>query len=201
MLAGSTASDLRQHRAAATTALLPDAAQQRWIAAATAISGETASTIIHETTHQVGYNIGIHSRLGGTPVWVVEGLATVLEPAGMRSTRGRNLVENRINDERINWFRKQHRPDRATGNLARLVASDDYFHQHTLDSYSESWAFTFFLLENPSRRKDFVSYLQKLAQRDSGQAYSGRQRIEDFQSAFGDIRRIEIEFIRFMDRM
>lgn len=171
------------------------------IAALAAISGETANTIIHETTHQVGYNIGIHSRLGGTPVWIVEGLATVLEPDGMRHRRGRQLQQDRVNGERLTWFEGRHRPKRQMGNLGRLIASDAYFHQRTLDSYSESWAFSFFLLENPTRRRDLVAYLQKISQRDAMKPYSAKERLADFQQSFGDISRLEVEFIRFMDRL
>ena len=171
------------------------------IVASNGIATETASTIIHETTHQVGYNIGIHSRLGNTPTWVVEGLATVLEPSGMRTTKGRQLISERINHERAAWFEQRHRPGRRAGNFALLVASDEYFQKTTLDSYSESWAFTFFLMENASRRQDFVAYLQQIGQRDPMQPYSAKDRLADFQSAFGDISRLEVEFIRFMDRM
>lgn len=173
----------------------------RTFAALAGISGGTAGTIIHETTHQVGYNIGIHSRLGGTPVWVVEGLATVLEPDGMRNSAGRRRIEDRLNSERINWFQQKHRPDRQMGNLGKLVASDDHFHRSTLDSYSESWAFSFFLLENASRRQDFVRYLQKVSERDPTKPYTAKKRLSDFQTSFGDIGRLELEFIRFMDRM
>jgi len=171
------------------------------IAAYAAISGNTADTVIHETTHQVSYNVGVHSRLGGTPIWVVEGLATVLEPDQMRKKHGRQLLSDRVNQERADWFEDRHRPARAMGSLARLVASDDYFFQSTLNSYSESWAFTFFLMEKPSRRQEFVRYLQALGKRDPMKVYSPTQRLSDFQAAFGDISRLEVEFIRFMDRM
>ena len=171
------------------------------IAAFAGISGETANTIIHETTHQVGYNIGIHSRLGGTPLWIVEGLATVLEPDGMRHRTGRRQMEDRINEERMGWFEGQHRPSRSMGSLSKLIASDTFFHQRTLNSYSESWAFCYFLLENSSRRRNLVNYLQKVSQRDASKQYTARQRLADFQEVFGDISRLEIEFIRFMDRI
>ena len=186
------------------TAIEPDAGRNsdtRHITAYAAITGNTASTVIHETTHQVGYNIGVHSRLGGTPTWVVEGLATVLEPAGMRRNKGRQLQSNRINPERADWFERTHRPDRSMGSLAKLIASDAFFHQQTLDSYSEAWAFTFFLLENASRRQDFVTYLRKIGERDPLKHYSGKERLVDFQAVFGDISRLEVEFIRYMDRM
>lgn len=171
------------------------------ILAAAGISGDTANTIVHETTHQVGYNIGVHSRLGNTPIWLVEGLATALEPSGMRSNRGRNLQSDRLNPERAFWFAKKHRPTRMSGNLALLVASDEYFHRQVLNSYSESWAFTFFLLETSARRQQLIKYLQTLSSRDPSETYSAKQRLKDFQAAFGDISRLEVEFLRYMDRM
>lgn len=171
------------------------------ILAVAGISGDTANTIIHETTHQVGYNIGVHSRLGNTPIWLVEGLATALEPSGMRSNRGRNLQDDRLNPERAYWFAKRHRPTRMSGNLALLVASDEYFHRQVLNSYSESWAFTFYLLETPARRQELIKYLQTLSTRDPSEPYSAKQRLADFQAAFKDISRLELEFLRFMDRM
>jgi hypothetical protein len=171
------------------------------IAGSAAISGGTADTIIHETTHQVGYNIGIHSRLGGTPLWVVEGLATVLEPTGMRHKTGRKLLSKRINSERLDWFTNTHRPDRTSGYLARLIADEKFFHQSTLDSYSESWALVFFMMENPARRKNFAAYLRNLGTRDPLKPYTSTERLDDFQTAFGDISRLEVEFLRFMDRL
>ena len=197
-----------RHRNAASRLLtggalhpMPNSGGPTSIAATAAVSGDTANTIIHETTHQVGYNIGVHSRLGGTPIWIVEGLATVLEPSGMREKTGRQLQQGRINQERAQWFAKRHRPGRSMGSLAKLVAADAYFFQQTLNSYSEAWSFTFFLLENPSRRRDLVTYLQILGSRDPLQQYTSNDRLADFQKAFGDISRIEVEFIRYMDRL
>lgn len=169
--------------------------------ASAGISGNTTATIVHETIHQVGYNIGVHSRVGGAPAWIVEGLATVLEPHEMRSSKGRQLISNRINSERKDWFERQHRPSRNPGNLAKIVASDDHFYRQTLNSYSEAWALTFFLLENPSRCRNFVGYLQAIAERDVNKPYSAKQRLQDFQDAFGDIGRLETEFVRYVDRL
>ena len=68
------------------------------------MSGTAANTLIHETTHQVGFNIGVHSRLGGTPQWVVEGLATVLEAPGMRRRSVGTAIDEKINSERLEWL-------------------------------------------------------------------------------------------------
>ena len=127
------------------------------VAASARIAGNTANTIIHEAAHQVGYNIGVHSRISAVPIWVVEGLATVLEPDGMRVRQSR---AEKLNPERLSWFRNQHRPLRLQGSMARLIASDNFFFSQTLNSYSESWALTYFLLDNPTRQRQFVKYLK-----------------------------------------
>ena len=165
------------------------------------ITGQTANTIVHETIHQVGYNIGIHTRLGETPLWIVEGIATVLEPSKMRNRRGGQASGERVNPERRDWFRNNYRPGRPAGSLAKLIASDNLFRRQTLSAYSEAWALTFFLMENPARRKNLAAYLQKLIQRDVTKRYGAKERLSDFESVFGDIARLEVEFLRYMDRL
>ncbi len=165
------------------------------------IPGRTANTIVHETIHQVGYNIGIHTRMGETPLWIVEGMATVLEPSQMRNRRNNQTSGDRVNLERCDWFRNNYRPKRSAGSLAKLVASDSLFQRQTLSAYSEAWALTFFLLENPARRKNLAAYLQKLTQRDVTKCYEAKERLSDFESVFGDIARLEVEFLRYMDRL
>lgn len=164
------------------------------------ISEDTADTVVHEAIHQVSYNIGIHSRIGTTPLWLVEGLATVLEPPVMRQRHSRNSPA-RINRERYDWFRTRHRPHRPGGTLARLIASDDLFRQRALDAYSESWALTFFLLENPVRRRQLSSYLKLVTDRGRLDGYPPEQRLADFEQHFGDIGTLEIQFLRAMDRL
>ena len=167
------------------------------VALATA-GGRTASTIIHEATHQVSYNLGIHSRLRGAPKWLVEGLATALEPDGMRKNRA---AGERVNQERNDWFHAEYLPRRKPGSLAQMIAADKTFEDNILDGYSEAWALTYFLLDTSSRRRAFSSYLQRLARRDSGLRYTGKQRLADFQAEFGDVARLEVQFLRFMDEL
>ena len=176
-------------------------APKQSVLALSGITGETASTIVHETIHQVGYNIGIHTRLGETPAWMVEGLATVLEPSQMRNRRRSQDSSRRVNPERYKWFQDKYRPRRPTGSLARLIASDRLFQQQTLSAYSEAWALTFFLLENPARRKNLATYLQNITHRDVTKEYPAKERLADFQSVFGDIARLEVEFLRYIDHM
>ncbi|MEJ7592678.1 MAG: DUF1570 domain-containing protein [Planctomycetaceae bacterium] len=167
-------------------------------ASASAVGGETANTIIHETTHQVGFNIGIHSRIGGTPAWILEGMATVLESTGMR-TRGNS--SEKMNAERLEWFQQNYSMRRQPGDLAKLVASDDMFSAQTLDAYSAAWGITWFLTENPARARLFSKYLKTISEHDPLRPYTAEERLKDFQSIFGDIARLEVEYVRAIDHL
>ena len=164
------------------------------------VAGETADTIVHETTHQVGYNIGIHSRIGETPTWVIEGLATVLEAPGIR-VRGSSDAADKINTVRLNWFNTEYESRRQPGDLARMVAGDEVFRNQALDAYSSAWAFTYFMTENPARARSYIRYLRILGERDPLQHYTAEERLKDFQSAFGDVSKVEMDFLRSIDRL
>ncbi|MDA1231129.1 MAG: DUF1570 domain-containing protein [Planctomycetota bacterium] len=170
-------------------------------ASASAVAGETADTIIHEATHQVGFNIGIHSRIGGTPAWVLEGMATVLEAPGMRSRSSAARHSDKVNQHRLDWFHGEYAQRRRPGDLAKLIASDDMFRSQTLDAYSAAWGITWFLTENPARARMFSRYLNSVSERDPMASYSAAERLEDFQRVFGDISRIEVDYVRAMDRL
>ncbi len=167
-------------------------------ASASAVGGETANTIIHETTHQVGFNIGIHSRIGGTPAWILEGMATVLELPGMR-TRGNS--SEKVNADRLEWFQQNYSMRRQPGDLAKLVASDEMFSAQTLDAYSAAWGITWFLTENPARARLFSKYLKTISEHDPLRPYTAEERLKDFQSIFGDIARLEVEYVRAIDHL
>ena len=169
-------------------------------AAASTVNGDTADTIIHETTHQVSFNIGIHSRTGGTPSWVLEGMATTLEAPGMR-TRSSSEKSTKVNQERLEWFKSAYSQHRQPGDLAKLIASDDMFRQQTLDAYSAAWGITWFLTENPARAQLFSKYLKSLRGRDPLQEYTAQQRLKDFQTVFGDISRLEVDYVRAIESL
>lgn len=163
------------------------------------VTGQTADVIIHEGTHQVGFNVGIHSRLGTTPRWIVEGLATVLEPPGIRS-RGK-AAKDRINDERLSWFQEDYSRRRKAGDLAKMIADDTAFSGQMLDAYSLAWSITYFLTENPARAGKFAKYLKKVSDRNPLHVYSAEERLSDFQEVFGDVSRMEVELLRSMERI
>ncbi len=161
---------------------------------------DLTSTITHETIHQVAFNTGVHPRLGEPPRWLVEGLAMTFESPGFLATSSAARQGSRINRSRFVWFRnyQQRRPGKS---LRAFLESDQPFRQQALDSYSQGWALTYFFMEQPSRSYKFANYVHDMMQRDWTKPYSPTERIRDFESAFGDIDRVEVEFLRFMERL
>lgn len=161
------------------------------------ISASLSETIIHEGTHQVAFNIGLHSRIGESPRWVVEGLATMFEAPGIRE-RGPSKTSEKLNRDRFVWFGNYRKARRTTGALEEFVASDNLFGSATLDAYSQSWALSLFLLE--TRPSSYAKYLRRISERDPFAAYSREERVADFRAEFGDdLKWLDVKFLRFMD--
>jgi len=157
-------------------------------------------TVIHEATHQIAFNTGIHSRIGQNPQWVVEGLATLFEADGVRVRQVAADVSDRINPERLDWFHKYRRQRRPTGSLETFLRDDTLFKRMPLDAYSQAWALTFYLVE--SRPVEFARYLKAIAARDPLTRCDADARLNDFRDAFGkDLDLIESGLLRFHDRL
>jgi hypothetical protein len=156
-----------------------------------------AETIIHEATHQTAFNTGIHSRFGGSPKWVVEGLGTLFEAPGVSDSRHSALQAERINRDRLEQFKRYAAGRRRPGAAAELIASDRLFASDVDAAYAESWALTFFLVETEPRK--YAQYLQKTSPRPPFEDYTRAERLADFTSVFGgDLRMLEARFLRFM---
>ena len=154
------------------------------------------ATVLHEATHQVAFNVGIHTRIGPTPKWVVEGLATAFEREAMRTNDHRGTAMTRINADRYARFQRFRVERRAPKSLTDFIQSDASFESDILDAYSQSWALTFFLLE--TRPAEYAKYLHGLAQRDPMKEYASEDRLRDFQAAFGrDLVMLEAHFLNF----
>ena len=95
-------------------------------------------TVIHEATHQVAFNTGVHSRLASHPRWAVEGLATVFEAEGIRVRHDLTSPIDRINRERYLWFQDYASNRRRAHSLGSFVSDDRAFEQSAMDAYSEA---------------------------------------------------------------
>lgn len=166
-------------------------------ASAGSIEANLKDTMIHEATHQAAFNTGLHARLGETPKWVVEGLATVFEAPGVRNSGPSVNVKTRINRERFIWFGNFAKSRRKERSLEAFLSSDEFFKTSVLDAYSQAWAFTFFLIE--TRPRPYADYLRTIAARDPLQAYPAETRVADFKRTVSkELPLLEAEFLRFI---
>ncbi|MBN1590921.1 MAG: DUF1570 domain-containing protein [Pirellulales bacterium] len=160
----------------------------------------SASTIIHEATHQMAFNTGVQSRYCPPPLWVVEGLATLFEAVGIHDSQSHQQQDDRINRERFHDYRAMI-ADRHDGRLpAELTATDRFFDVAPMAAYAEAWAMTFYLVETQPRK--FARYLAIMASRPPFVPYTAKERLADFTSIFGSNWRLfDAQFGRYMDKV
>jgi hypothetical protein len=157
---------------------------------------DSASTIIHEATHQTAFNTGIHARYADPPCWAVEGLAMSFETPGVYDSGHHPNQSDRINRGRLSNFRSSLEKTHGPEILESMVASDKFVRSSAL-GYAEAWAFTFFLLETEPRK--FAQFLRKTTEREPFSDYDSESRLADFTAVFGkDWRMLESHFLHFM---
>jgi hypothetical protein len=155
------------------------------------------ATLVHEATHQMAFNCGMHRRLAPVPLWVSEGIATYFETPDLENARGWRGI-GRVNRPRLDHFLATHR----RGDVAAIVAADDRFRaaDGPLDAYATAWALTRHLVD--SRKREFVAYLRGQATRPPLDEDSPERRLRDFEAAFGvSPDAIEEEVVRAMARL
>lgn len=164
-----------------------------------ALATELKETMVHEATHQIAYNIGLHSRMSQTPRWVVEGMATMFEPDGMRSSLTTGSAKQRVNLDRFivfqNFVRTGRRPQKS---LRSFIESDSLYESAALDFYAQSWALTFFLVE--TRPRNYSAYLKRIATRDPLTEYPAKERLADFKETISpDLDWLDVQFVKYID--
>ncbi len=144
---------------------------------------ETLHTILHEATHQIAFNRGIHQRLSDYPLWAVEGLASVFESPAMLELSNDASNINRWNPVRFaTWQVLSLEPSKVTERVRNLIISDDAFESQPDQSYAVAWALTFYLSERHSEA--YVRFMKKIASNPPGMEYSAESRKADFQKFF-----------------
>jgi len=155
------------------------------------------STLVHEATHQMAFNTGLHRRLAPVPLWVSEGVATYFETPDLSAGRGWRGLGG-VNRSRAERFLAAARPVR----LGPLVTDDAPFRDPdaALDAYAGAWALTAFLLQ--TRKDDFVAYQRILAAKMPLGEDSPAVRRADFVAAFGvDPEALDEPVARYVARL
>lgn len=158
------------------------------------------ATVIHEATHQIAFNSGLHTRYADNPMWLTEGMAMFFEVPDLESRVGWKSV-GQLNKLRLRDFRETAKVVRDESRLATLLQVDDRFQsaEQARAAYSESWALTYFLIK--TRREDYVRYLKMIQSKPRLVADTPMGRLREFQSVFGDdLVKLELDFRKWIAR-
>lgn len=160
------------------------------------------ATVIHEATHQIAFNSGMHTRYADNPLWLVEGMAMYFETPDLSSKTGWKTA-GAVNDERLAQFRDfVGKGRRKADSLATLLASDARFNdaEQAADAYAEAWALSFYLIR--SKKEAYVKYLNALAAKPRLVFDTPDERLSEFRDCFGDdLKQIDAELMKAMRRL
>lgn len=157
----------------------------------------SVATVVHEATHQIAYNVGLNVRHVDTPLWVSEGIAVYFETPDLRSAKGWSTIGG-VNEVRLAAFR-QYLSRRPADSLISLISDNARLRdpRQAGDAYAESWALTYFLLNQ--RGEQYFAYLKRFTQPRSDDAQT---RLEEFRQAFGDdLERLDADFVRRIGKL
>ncbi|MBI3860944.1 MAG: DUF1570 domain-containing protein [Planctomycetia bacterium] len=160
------------------------------------------ATVIHEATHQIAFNSGMHTRYADNPLWLVEGMAMYFETPDLSSKTGWKTA-GAVNDERLGQFRNflsagRRKPD----SLKTLLSSDARFNEAeaAADAYAEAWALSFYLIR--SKKEAYVKYLNALSSKPRLVIDTPEERLAEFRAAFGDdLQQLETDMLKAMRRL
>lgn len=160
----------------------------------------TVATMIHEATHQLAFNCGLHRRYADIPLWVSEGLAVYFETPDLKSSKGWRGIGT-LNRSRLAQF-LQYSHRRGADSLATLLADDKRFrdpHQAP-DAYAEAWALCYYLLNRYP--KQFSEYVNVLADKEPLLYDRPEDRLAQFKRTFGeDLGQFDAAFTKYVQQL
>lgn len=162
-------------------------------------SSFNVATIIHEATHQLTFNCGLHHRFADIPLWVLEGMAVYFETPDLRKDAKGWSTIGQLNTSRLKAFRTSLGERKRAGGLERLLTDDKRFQNPSefSETYGEAWAFNYYLFEK--HKVEYVDYLRVLAKKEPGIVDEPGERMNSFKAIFGkDLKQLDVEFLKYM---
>ena len=154
------------------------------------------ATIVHEATHQIVFNVGMHQRYADIPKWLSEGLAVYFESPDLDAAKGWRTI-GKVNAPRLAAFRASL-PRRSADALTALLRDDRRL--STADGYAEAWALNYYLIN--AKGKQFQAYMQTLGGKSPLVKDTAETRLAEFRMAFGDdLETLDKDFLRYMSRV
>lgn len=158
------------------------------------------ATVVHEATHQIAFNSGMHTRYADNPLWLTEGMAMFFETPDLSSRSGWKTV-GAVNDLRLKTF-QNYLAGRPANSLATLLQSDARFTdaEQAGNAYAEAWALSYFLIR--TRKEAYITYLNRIAEKPRLIWNLPAERLAEFRKAFGDdLSQVDLEFLRYVRKL
>ncbi len=159
------------------------------------------ATVVHEATHQISFNCGLHARYADNPVWLTEGMAMYFETPDLSNRTGWRTI-GKLNRLRLREFKQTLAKRRSPSSLLTLISNDQRLTnaQTAGPAYAEAWALSYFLINK--RRPQYVDYLKTLSEKKPLIWNTPEDRVKEFQAAFGeDLGKLDQEFTRYFARL
>ena len=120
------------------------------------------------------------------------------ESPDLHSANGWKDIGN-VNQPRLEQFQR-NLANRPANALETLICDDKRFTdpKRALDAYAEAWALTYFLITK--HQKEYIAYLHTLSEKKPLVQDGRQRRLDEFGQAFGDLSRLNTEFLRYMCR-
>ena len=153
------------------------------------------STIVHEATHQIAFNCGLHQRLSDCPKWFSEGIAMYCETPDMGRGKGWAGL-GVLNRTRLAHF-MEYLPQRPADSLKTLIGEDKRFvdPKQAIDAYAEAWALTYYLIHK--HPKQYIDYLKVLSRKQPLVYDTKAKRLAEFEKQFGPPEKLDADFVSF----
>ncbi len=157
------------------------------------------ATIVHEATHQIAFNNGMQTRFADIPLWLCEGMAVYFEAPDRASRSGWQGI-GRVNYPRLEKFRT-NLGSWHEGSLEEMLRDSKRFRdpRTALDAYADAWALNYYLIKY--QPKAYTAYLKDLAEKRPLIDDNPQQRLSEFRKHFGDLHKLEQDFLKQMSRM
>ncbi|MFO1093400.1 MAG: DUF1570 domain-containing protein [Planctomycetaceae bacterium] len=184
----------------ATTAHGAGATSRDDVESRVAAAPANVATIVHEATHQIAFNCGMHTRYSDTPMWLAEGIAMYCETPDLRTGSGWRTI-GKPNLNRLRQYREFTARRRQPGSLRTLIQDEARFRnpETMADAYAEGWALVDYLMRE--RREDLVVYLQRISAKPQLAWDAAEIRSRDFEEAFGAIDDVETGCVAHVRRL
>lgn len=166
-----------------------------------AASSFNVATVVHEATHQIAFNCGMHTRYADNPLWLSEGMAMYFETPDLKSRNGWRTV-GKVNVVRLARFHDYVRQRRQASAMESLLSSNSRFAnaETAEDAYAESWALSYFLIK--TRRKEYIDYLNRLSNKPALIWDEPDSKLKAFRASFGDdLKILDQRFLQYVGRL